>query len=421
MENQFKGKKVGIWGFGKTGQSILSFLSSLEPSCTVLEDKELNSFQEQLLKGHGAQLVAPELTPQFIELNDIIIASPGIDLSPYKEFESKFITEVDLFGQWVKKPIIAITGSAGKTTVTTLITQLLNLMGKKAIAAGNIGKPMLDVLEDQDKYDYIILELSSFQLEYAKTFAPDISIILNIYPNHLDRHKDMQAYLEAKGRLLENQNDDQISFLPMDYIDDFWSLVGKQHVVWVGNDSHVDITKKLSDITCAANWQIILSFIEHIGFEPADVLKYKDQLLVPEHRLEHIGTFNGADFYNDSKATIPEATLLAISQFSDRPLILFLGGLSKGANRSELIKQLPYNVKHVICFGVEAEQLHAWCQDNVFESSAHTTLEDGFKMALKKLKPNDVVLFSPSGSSFDLFKNYEERGNVFKRLGKEIS
>jgi UDP-N-acetylmuramoylalanine--D-glutamate ligase len=416
MEYMFKGKKVGIWGFGKTGQSALSFLSAQGAECLVLDNKELDPFQEELIKSHNAQFVGPEYLPQFIELSDTIIASQGVNITPYLEHTDKFMTEVDLFAKYVKVPVIAITGSAGKTTTVTLLTQLLNMLGKKAIAAGNIGKPMLDVLAEQKKYDYIVLELSNFQLEHAKTFAPSIATILNIFPNHLDRHPDMQDYIEAKGKLLSYQTDDQIAFLPMEYIDQFWSLVGQQKVTWIGSDTHVNITKELSDITCHQNWQIILSILEHLNLPIETIPTYKKQLRIPEHRVEFVGTVNGADFYNDSKATIPAATLQAVSQFNDCPLILFLGGLSKGTDRSELIKQLPHNIKHVICFGAEAEQLHIWCQESVISSSVHNTLEDGFDMALKKLEPNDVVLFSPSGSSFDLFKNYEERGKKFKNL-----
>lgn len=422
MEAVFKGKKIGIWGFGKTGQSVLSFLHSQGAQCLIMDNNKLDPFQEELIKSHNAQAVGPEFLPQFMEMNDFILPSQGVDLHPYLEHPdaAKFVSEVDLFQQFVKTPAIAITGSAGKTTTVTLLTQLLNLFGKRAISAGNIGKPMLDVLSEQDQYDYIVLEVSSTQLEHAKQFAPDITAILNIFPNHLDRHTDIPAYLEAKGKLLKYQTEDQIVFLPMDYIDIFWQLVGKQKVTWIGDDSYADITKKLYDVTPEKNWQVILSILEYLDFNPEKVPSFKEKFKVPPHRIEFIGTHGGADFYNDSKATLPASTLTALEQFKNKQIILFLGGLSKGVDRSELISQLPKNVKHVICFGAESKQLHNWCQDHVIPSSIHATLEDGFKVALKKLEPNDVVLFSPSGSSFDLFKNYEERGTVFKCLSRDI-
>lgn len=422
MEQAFEGKKIGIWGFGKTGQSALSFLSNQGAECIIIDNKQLNPFQEELIKSHKAQAVGPELLPQFIELCDIIVPSQGVDIHPYLEHPEadKFMSEVDLFQEFVTTPVIAITGSAGKTTTATVLTQLLNALGKRAIAAGNIGLPMLDVLAEQENYDYIVLEVSSTQLEHAKTFAPDITAILNIFPNHLDRHIDMAAYAEAKGNLLKHQREDQITFLPMDYTDVFYHFISHQKVTWIGADSYVNITKKLSDITPEKNWQIILSILEHLGFDPEKALKHKQSLSVPAHRIEYIGTKQGADFYNDSKSTLPEATLQAVEQFKDKNIILFLGGLSKGVDRSEFIKQLPDNIKHVICFGKEAEQLHSWCQDVVLASSIHATLEDGFKETLKKIEPNSVVLFSPSGSSFDLFKNYEQRGNYFKQLVQNL-
>ena len=324
-------------------------------------------------------------------------------------------------GKGVKTRLIAITGSAGKTSIATLLTQIINLFGKKAVTVGNIGSPMLDILSTQQNYDYIVLELSSFQLEYAKTFAPDISAITNIFPNHLDRHITMQAYLAAKGKLLKNQTEKQISFMLMEYIEDLWPLIGRQKVLWIGQTTYKDIIKELSDITCAQNWQIILSIVEYLGFDVEKIVSFKNQLRIPEHRIEFVRSISGIDFYNDSKSTMPESTLQAIDRFSTRPIIIFLGGLSKGANRHEMIKKFPKNIKHVICFGVEAETLNTFCQKEIFKSSVHATLEESFKKAVSIAKSHDVVLFSPAGSSYDLFKNYEERGKMFKNLVHQLS
>jgi UDP-N-acetylmuramoylalanine--D-glutamate ligase len=420
MENRFQDKKIGIWGFGKTGQSVLSFLSQFNAQCSVLESQAVDGFQQELLNAHNAQLVDKEFTQQFLEFNDYIIASPGVDISQYDEFQEKFITEVDLFGQQAKKPVIAVTGSAGKTSVVTLLTQLINILGKKAIAVGNIGTPLLDSIALQDDYDFIVVELSSFQLEHAKEFAPYIASIVNIYPNHLDRHKTMHAYLEAKGKLLQHQTDQQVAILPMSFMDQFWSLTRNQKITWVGDDSYANITQKLSDITCKENLQIILSILEYLNFDIENIEKHYSQLSLPKHRVEFVRTVNDVSFYNDSKSTIIDSTLNAVRKFNDKTIVLLLGGLSKGADRLALIQQLPNTVKHIICFGQEANKLAAYCAQEVFNNSYCNTLEEAVEKSVKIADKNDIVLLSPSGSSFDLFKNYEERGNTFKDLVNKL-
>ena len=419
MDSIFKGKKIGIWGFGKTGQSILGFLSHHTSDFFIFETNELDNFQKAIIEGHHAQVVAPDLLPQFLELCDIIIASPGVDLRPYLapelELRHKLITELDLFSLYVKKPVIAITGSVGKTTIVHLLTQFLITLGKKAIAAGNIGMPMLDILATQHQYDYIILELSSFQLEYCTHFRPNIAVITNLYPNHLDRHTDMYAYLEAKGKLLAHQQETDRAILPMILIDELWPFLGKQKVTWVSQDAYADIIPLLSDITCKENLQLIFAIIEELELDTHELFGKTNNISLPEHRMELVGTYHDITFYNDSKATIGASTLQAAFNMQ-QPTILMLGGLSKGANREELIKLLPKKIKFIVCFGKEAEQLNNWCQQTGLASQATDTLEAGFEIALKNALPGDAILLSPAGSSYDLFKNYEERGKLFKKL-----
>ncbi len=416
MIENFKVEKVGIWGFGAVGQSALSYFSDTNCQITVTDKNELNGAQMALIEGHKAQFVPYDLLPQFLEMNDTIIPSPGVDLKPYlKDIEKKLLPELDLFAECLEKPTIAITGSVGKTTVTHILTHLLNKLGKKALAAGNIGFPLLDALAVQHEYDILVLELSSFQLQHHELFEPDLAIITNFYPNHLDQHADIEEYLTAKGQLLKNQNSDQKAIIPMDLVETFWQFLGKQNVEFPRHLDN-DITKKLSDITCPQNWRLIVAALEHFKF-PTDNLEQLCADLPPlKNRVECIGTFQGVTFYNDSKATIPEATLSAVEKFkNDRPF-LFLGGLGKGVDRTELIKQLKNKVKHVICFGAEADILHQTCLLLNIPSSKHATLEDAVDYCNKKTRPGDVVLFSPAGSSFDLFKNYVERGKRFSDL-----
>ena len=416
MENIFRDKKVGIWGLGAVGKSVLSFISPLNCTISVLEARNLSPFEKSLLEGHDALSVDPQFLPEFLEMNDFIIPSPGVNITPaFELFKKKWIIELDLFAQHVKKPVIAITGSVGKTTVTHLLTKLLNLSGKKAIAAGNIGTPMLDVLAIQDQYDIIVLELSSFQLQHAQQFHADLALVTNFYPNHLDHHADIQEYLEAKGNLFRGQKEDQMAFISMEWMDEFWPFIGKQNISWLAPDIYADITQELSDITCHQNLQLICSALDFFDI-PLDIIEKNKKNLSPlEHRMEYLGICNDVHFYNDSKSTIPEATLNAVKQCTTKPL-LFLGGLSKGIDREPLVEDLKNKVKHIFCFGAEAENLGIFCKKRKINFSIYASLEDAFKDCLKQSKKDDIVLFSPAGSSFDLFKNYEERGKTFKKL-----
>ncbi len=158
-----------------------------------------------------------------------------------------------------------------------------------------------------------------------------------------------------------------------------------------------------------------------MGIEPEQALPYCTVLSVPQHRFERIGTYQGITFYNDSKATISESTLESLARCSSKPVILFLGGISKGVDRSSLIKQLPKTIKSVICFGKEADTLHKLCIAQNLKSSSHPTLESAWTSCTSQASNGDIVLFSPAGASYDLFKNYEERGTVFKKLVTQFS
>ncbi len=414
--------KVGIWGFGVVGKSIMHFLAQKSCKLSVLEQRALEKDEITLLKNNHVQIVDYAYIQQFLEFNDYIIASPGVDITPYTEFQDKFITELDLFYQYIPKNtfIIAITGSAGKTSTVTLLTGLLNALGKKAIAIGNIGTAMFDTISTIEKYDYIVMELSSFQLENIKAFSPKIAAITNFIPNHLDRHKTIENYLDAKGRLLKHQTEECHAFIPMEYMEPFWSFIEKQKTTWIGNDSFQDITKELSDISVAQNWRMVLSIIDHLKLPTEDIIKYAHSIKLPEHRVEFVRNYKGVRFYNDSKSTLLESTQEALKRFSDDSVILFLGGLSKGVDRKPLINSLSCNIKKVICFGKEAHILSAWCLESGITTTSHKTLESAFTSCIQSMKNNDVVLFSPSGSSFDLFKNYQERGAYFKKLVQNL-
>ena len=413
----YKDKKVGIWGFGKTGQSVLFFVAPHAEKITVFESAPLSETQLALLKKHNALLVPEGYLDQFLELNDIIVPSPGIDLRPYEQWSEKWISELDIFAAHVTVKTIAVTGSVGKTSTVTLLTELLNRCGIQAITGGNIGTPMLDLITQQQNYHIIVLELSSFQLELSHFFAPSIAAITNLFPNHLDRHGDLADYAQAKGQLLMHQKEDDWAIIPFEYLEAFIPYTAHQKVLWLADDAYLEeIPKKLLDITFAQNWQLIFAILEQCGIEPTTALAQCENLTIPEHRFEKLGTHQGITFYNDSKATIAESMLESVARLTGQPIILFLGGLDKGVDRAPSIAQLTKNIAHVLCFGKEAETIHELCKRYGLESSSHQTLEAAWAACKKIAQAGDTILFSPAGASYDLFKNYEERGNVFKKL-----
>ena len=419
MEKDFKNKKIGIWGFGVVGKSALSFFQSKGANISVFDKRELDPFELSLLRNHKVQLIQPDYLTQFLEINDYIFPSPGIDLAPFIDFQDKWLHEVDLFFQYCTQPVIAVTGSVGKTTTVDVITYLLNQLGKKAIACGNIGTGMFDSLPDQNLYDYIVLELSSFQLEHTTRCAPHIAVITNIFPNHLDRHKTIDEYCSAKGNIGTGQQTTDVFIAPLEVADVFLPMETHQIKKWIlpSSSSNLDKIDALSDASNSKirNRELIQAVIESLNLpiETIDTLLTHYQPL--EHRMEYVDTINGITFYNDSKATIMESTLSALN-IAGRNTILLLGGLSKGIDRSVYIPHLISKTKKIICFGVEAELLAQWCRQNNLNTLIAKTLEEAFELSIQHATQEDTILLSPGGSSYDLFKDYQQSGTLFKKL-----
>ena len=378
-----KNTLIGIWGFGRVGQAAARFFTAHNISFLVWDDA--------LTIPHSAKSL-----DELLNTCDAILPSPGIDINPYLD-QATWLNELDIFGHYFHKKIIAITGTVGKTTITTMITESLKNAGWRAIAAGNIGVPCFDIIEKQNELDVVVLEVSSFQLEHCKTFTPDLAIWTNFFPNHIDRHKTIDNYFNAKLNLLVRQTKNQHAILPVDLKDKIPAL--EPHVYYVtelGLDQNKVITQKALEI--------VTKKIHPVIYTPL------------EHRCEKIAIIKNATFINDSKSTTPQSTLAAIEQYKDKKIILFLGGLSKGIDRTDLIAQLKKYTIHVLCFGKEAEQLKKICDQFMISAASFATLDQAFKECTQIIDIYDCILFSPAGSSFDLFKNYEDRGLFFKNL-----
>lgn len=418
----------------------------------ALDRREPNAQEEAFLAAHNTPFFLQENLTAFLEYNDYILPSCGIDLRPYQEFQHKFLSELDIFGTECKKPIIAITGSVGKTTVTHLLSQLIIEQGKNVFTGGNIGVGLLDSIEQANNADYVILEVSSFQLERCKSFKPHVALCTNIHANHLDRHGSLQSYIDAKLQIIAHQDSQDkalFSFAMQEQVKEknpnrsfcFFSKkepTGQElsrldfsDVLYFLHNSKLMMNyqttmrevfdfKELPKISYLENVIILSATLHMLNLNLDNFVRIMDEQELPHHRLEKVATINGVDFYNDSKATIPASTLAAIEKIQGKPIVLFLGGVSKGVDRSDFVAQLKDKVKFVYCFGKEAEQLKSFCDSNNIQSIATATLDDAFIHLPNFLKDNNQILFSPSGASFDLFSDYQKRGEYFIKLVERL-
>jgi UDP-N-acetylmuramoylalanine--D-glutamate ligase len=412
----FTGKRIGIWGYGITGRSTVEFARK-RGACVSVMDKNPLADEADYFAAHGISFVPQDRMEKFFATNDLIIPSAGIDLRPYYEkYKNKWLFELDIFAQEFKKPYIAITGSVGKTSITSLLSQLLKLYGKKIATGGNIGIASLDLLSLQDEVDLGLLEVSSFQLEYTTQFAPELAVITNIIENHLDRHGTMKEYTQAKFNLIAHAHQ---ALMPQELMQ-FALPHQTKKITPVAPDAYEELLSQLPPITFDQNWCVIIAILDKLGLSLAALPAHAQHLIMPEHRIEYVATIRDVQFYNDSKSTAPTATLAAVQRFCDKPIHLLLGGLSKGIDREPLIQQLNKKVKTVYCFGKEAKTLQALCAKHQVPALAFPSLEQAVAASSSAAQPGDIILLSPAGSSYDLFENFEHRGRVFKGLVKSL-
>jgi UDP-N-acetylmuramoylalanine--D-glutamate ligase len=452
----FDKKNIGIWGYGIVGKAAAQYLGNAGACLEIVDTRQLTGEEQahiKFLRATWSQNQDRSSIESFIARNDFIIVSPGIDIRDYAQFADKFIAELDLFKSSYSKPIVAITGSVGKTTITHILSHIIRSYNSRWWTGGNIGNSVLDVLAIQDSTDGTIIETSSFQLDQCKTFAPDLAIITNVYPNHLDRHGTLQDYIQAKMKIFAFQHEEQTALIPLTLkplVDlkntrssvHFFSTTKPEQkeleqlphtsILFFIEDNRIKAynsgnyitliaTENLPAISFLENWLIICAVL-FISQLPVDNLKnIMLNIALPEHRLEHVTTINGIDLYNDSKGTTTAATHAAVQKLKERPIILILGGLGKGVDRTNFIKELKPHVKAIVCFGKERDMLATACHSCNIPHTSTANLEDALAACITQAQAGDQIVFSPAGSSYDQFKNYEERGAYFKECVKKIN
>ncbi len=415
-----KGKNILVVGAGSTGVSVAEFL--LERNANViLNDKKSISVNLE----HSNLTLVENAHPEEVFKNaDLIILSPGINRKnlPIPEGK-KVIGDIELFYHFNESKIIAITGTNGKTTTTTLVGMILNRK-YKTFVGGNIGTPCMNFFKRGESFEYSVLELSSFQLETIEDFTADVAAILNITPDHLDRYDNFNEYVSAKMRLFENQKRGQI-FIANKNIEKFIQNRGviyfdSQKFLKKGNilvefenkSVKLRVEKILlkgkhfyEDIYVAA----LIGLICNIEGDVIEEIIYNFKGL--EHRLEFVVERDGVKYYNDSKSTTVTSTCSAIESF-DEQVILILGGVQKGESFKKIANY--NNVKKVICFGEAKNKISN--ELKTISPILVNTLEDAVNEAKKLSEKSNVILFSPACASFDMFENYKERGKRFKEI-----
>ena len=446
-----KDKRVLVVGLGKSGAASALFLKSRGARVTVSDSKPEAELRSEILPlleqgiavetgGHGDRTFRGQ---------DLIIVSPGVpfdapQLEQARGLGESVIGEIELAARFLPGPIVAITGANGKTTTTTLAGEIVVAGKFPALVGGNIGTPAITFAERAKPGTWIVLEVSSFQLETIVTFRPRISVILNITPDHLDRHKTFENYVNAKARIFENQKADDFTVLNAD--DPTTAALAdrtKGQVVWFSRKKEVSCgafvhngtiffrdskgqreIMKVSEIPLkgAHNLENVLAGVTIgalVGCQPAQIRQAVANFKAVEHRLEFVAKIAGVDYYNDSKATNVDATIKALESFPAN-IHLILGGKDKGSDYTVLNDLLRQRVKRVYTIGAAAAKIESQIS-GAAEIESVKTLENAVRRASELAEAGDIVLLAPACASFDQFQNYEHRGRMFKEVVHSLS
>ncbi|MFZ0298026.1 MAG: UDP-N-acetylmuramoyl-L-alanine--D-glutamate ligase [Candidatus Sulfotelmatobacter sp.] len=452
---ELKDKRVLVVGLGKSGVASALFLKAHGARVTVSDTKSGDELRNEIpaLLDHGITVETGGHGERTFRGQDLIVVSPGVPVdSPMlvqaRAMSEAVIGEIELAAQFLPGPIVAITGSNGKTTTTTLTGEILTAGGVPTLVGGNIGTPAISLAERATRETAIVLEVSSFQLETIQTFHPKIAVVLNVTPDHLDRHRTFESYVDAKARIFENQRGDDFAVLNED--DPTCVTMAartKAQVFWFSRQKEVKLGAWVRDgnilfrdgrgqreilqvseipLKGAHNLENVLAAVcagALMGCAPEKIRQAVRDFKAVEHRLEFVATIRGVDYYNDSKATNVDATIKALESFPAN-IHLILGGKDKGSDYSVLNELLRQRVKRVYTIGAAAGKIESQIaspKSGNVEVVHAETLENAVRKANAVAEPGDVVLLAPACASFDQFKNYEQRGQMFKEIVRGLA
>ncbi|HXG86439.1 MAG TPA: UDP-N-acetylmuramoyl-L-alanine--D-glutamate ligase [Pyrinomonadaceae bacterium] len=448
------GKKTLVLGAGKSGAASAKFLATRGAIVALHDKKPLGEWTEEarFLKNEKIGLLDGQIPSWLLDQIDLIVISPGIPTNsvPARYVDRKdgeVIGEVELAYRFLKGRIVGITGSNGKTTTTTLISEILKNARIETLVGGNIGMPLVDLVESSNDKTWTVCELSSFQLETIKDFRPNVGICLNVTPNHLDRYDLFSDYAAAKRRIFMNQTTEDLAILNADdEITASWANNLRANIVLfsVKRELEAGLFLRGKDLICRANGkekvlttrdEIFLRGLHNVenvlaalaaglacGAAPDSMRETVKNFKGVEHRIEFVAEIDGVKFYNDSKATSVDATLKALEAMSenDGKTVLILGGRGKNAPYEPLAESIEKSARKLVLIGEDAANIENQLKNHA-EIVHANDMKDAVKKSFESAERGDAVLLAPACASFDMFESFEERGKVFKREVLEIS
>jgi len=447
---ELNGKRALVVGLGKSGVASALFMKAHGARVTVSDTKSGDELRNEIpvLLDHGITVETGGHGDRTFRGQDLIVVSPGVpvDAPPLMQARSlgeTVIGEIELAAQFLPGPVIAITGSNGKTTTTTLTGEIMAAGEFPVLVGGNIGTPAISLADRAKSDTVIVLEVSSFQLETIQTFRPKVAVVLNVTPDHLDRHRTFEIYVDAKARIFENQQGNDFAVLNAD--DPTCVAMAKRtkaQVFWFSRQKEVDRGAWVRDgnilfrdgasqrevlqvseipLKGAHNLENVLAAVcsaTLMGCAAEKIRKAVHDFKAVEHRLEFVATVGGVDYYNDSKATNVDATIKALESFPAN-IHLILGGKDKGSDYTVLNDLIRQRVKRIYTIGAAAAKIES--QVKGAEVVHAETLENAIRRAHAVAKSGDVVLLAPACASFDQFKSYEHRGKLFKEIVRGLA
>lgn len=444
------GQRILVIGLGKTGIASARFLAGKGAVVVVTDEKPLSGLKDAIseLGNAYANCEFCKYDPDILARVDMIIPSPGVPPSNILLVEAvnkkmPILSEIELAYRFLKPPMIAITGTNGKTTTTTLIGKLLARGGKKAFVGGNIGNPLIGYVDGKQEDDYAVVEVSSFQLQWIQYFHPFISILLNTTCDHVNYHGSFEAYRMTKERIFENQEKSDLAILNADEpkssvlaknmsskVQFFSTSTNVTKGMYLDHNTLIHYTTgndrevypldmiKIPGLHNIENVMASIMAARECGCSPGNIISAIADFKGISHRIEFTCEKNGVAFYDDSKGTNVGAVVRALETFS-RPIILLLGGRDKEGDFETLSPLVREKVKELVLFGEARDRINDLI-GGIVKTAKATTLKEAIEIACHNSSPGDVVLLSPGCASFDEFSNYKERGRFFKDAVKNL-
>ena len=449
------GDAILIIGAARSGVASAEYLLSIGKQIVIsdMNTKLAEDVETQL--GHASVSYVWGKQPDVAALQpELIVMSPGVPLSippvvKARELGIPVISEPELAFRYSDVPFVAITGTNGKTTTTTLTAFLLEKEGSKVVAGGNIGLPLISQCPKMSANDIVVAEMSSFQLESVDSFCPKVAVVMNLTPDHLDRHKTMEAYAAAKANIFKNQGPEEYLLLNKDdAIVAAMAAGAKSHVYYFSQQEILNEGIWLEDgnlvyrldkngapqvlipaaeigIVGSHNWQNAMAASLAallMGQQPEIIAERLRAFKGVAHRMEPVATIDGVLYVNDSKGTNPDSTEKALGSYGKRPIVLIAGGRNKGSDMAVLVPLMRAHCRGVVLVGeATGDFIDAFARTGYTDYVCADSFEDAVAKAREMAQSGDVVLLSPACASWDMFDNFEQRGDLFKELVKDYA